>query len=122
LEVFGVDVALVSVDARRMESARLLEPGSAPVILLNKNSSRVLYPLSRRAILAHELCHLLHDGGERELAIISREEGLDNSGIEKRANGFAPNFLAPKEWVSVKSSESRSIVLELAETWGLSFE
>src|SRR5207249_5663828 len=72
LEDLGVHVALVSFDAHGLEAASLLEPGSAPVILLNKDSTRVRYPLSRRAILAHELCHLLHDGGERELAIISR--------------------------------------------------
>src|SRR5208337_1305216 len=87
-----------------------------------KSSSRVKYPLSRRAILAHEMCHLLYDGGERDLTIVSREEGLDASGTERRANGFAPNFLAPKDWVRSNGKNAKAIVTELAEQWGLSLE
>jgi hypothetical protein len=68
------------------------------------------------------MCHLLHDGGERDLTIISREEGLDASGTEKRANGFAPNFLAPREWVQPHGKNAKAIVTELAEKWGLSLE
>jgi Zn-dependent peptidase ImmA (M78 family)/transcriptional regulator with XRE-family HTH domain len=129
LEELGVHVAFVRFEAKGIEAASLVEPGSSPVILLNKASSRVKYPLSRRAILAHELCHLLHDGGERDLAIISREEGLDTSGTERRANGFAPNFLAPNDWVSAQKASAapgrtsaEGIVTELAQKWGLSLE
>lgn len=122
LEQLGVHIAFVRFDTERIEAASLFELSSMPVILLNKSSSRVKYPLSRRAILAHELCHLLHDGGKRSLAIISREEGLDPSGIEKRANGFAPNFLAPKNWVEPHGRNEKAIVTELAGRWGLSLE
>lgn len=122
LEELGVHVAFVYFEAKEVEAASLFEPGSSPVILLNKSSSRVKYPLSRRAILAHELCHLLHDGGERDLTIISREEGLDFSGTEKRANGFAPNFLAPKDWIHAHGKSAKAIVTDLAEIWGLSLE
>ena len=125
LEDLGVHVAFVHFEAEGIEAASLFEPGSSPVILLNKSSSRVQYPLSRRAILAHEMCHLLHDGGERDLTIISREEGLDASGTEKRANGFAPNFLAPKDWIQSVPSQggnANAIVTGLAEKWGLSLE
>lgn len=121
-EDLGVHVAFVHFEAQGIEAASLFEPGSSPVILLNKSSSRVKYPLSRRAILAHEMCHLLHDGGERDLTIVSREEGLDASGTEKRANGFAPNFLAPKDWVRSSGKNAKAIVTELAEKWGLSLE
>jgi Zn-dependent peptidase ImmA (M78 family)/transcriptional regulator with XRE-family HTH domain len=122
LEELGVHVAFVRFEATGIEAGSLLEAGSGPVILLNKTSSRVRYPLSRRAILAHELCHLLHDGGEGDLAIISREEGLDTSGTERRANRFAPNFLAPKDWLSSHKAGAEGIVTELAEEWGLSLE
>jgi Zn-dependent peptidase ImmA (M78 family)/transcriptional regulator with XRE-family HTH domain len=122
LEELGVHVAFVPFEASAIEAASLLEPGSGPVILLNKSSSRVRYALSRRAILAHELCHLLHDGGERDLAIVSREEGLDTSGTERRANGFAPNFLAPNDWVSLNKASAEGVVTELAKRWGLSLE
>ena len=118
LEELGVHVARVHFEAKEIEAASL--PGSSPVILLNKSSSRVNYALSRRAILAHEMCHLLHDGGERDLAIISQEEGLDPT--EKRANGFAPNFLAPKDWVHPRGKGPKAIVTDLAEKWGLSLE
>ncbi len=122
LEEVGAHVAFVHFETREIEAASLLEPGSSPVILLNKSSSRVKYPLSRRAILAHELCHLLYDGGKRNLTIVSREEGPDTSGIERRANGFAPNFLAPGDWVSFHRKSAKGIVIELAEHWGLSLE
>jgi Zn-dependent peptidase ImmA (M78 family) len=122
LEELGVHVAFVHFEAEGIEAASLLGRNSNPVILLNKSSPRIDYPLSRRAILAHELCHLLHDGGERDLAIISREEHLDNSGEERRANGFAPNFLAPKDWVTFHTKNPKAIVTKLAEDWGLSLE
>ena len=122
LEDLGVHVAFVHFEAKEIDAASLFELGSSPVILLNKSSSRVKYPLSRRAILAHEMCHLLHDGGERDLTIISREEGLNPSGTEKRANGFAPNFLAPKDWVHSHGKTAKAIVTDLAEKWGLSLE
>ena len=122
VEELGVHVAFVHFEAKEIEAASLFEPGSSPVILLNKSSSRVKYPLSRRAILAHEVCHLLHDGGERDLTIISREEASDLSGTERRANGFAPNFLAPSDWVHPHGKSAQAIVAELAEQWGLSLE
>ena len=77
--------------------------------------------LSRRAALAHELCHLLHDGGHRELTMVSRLDEQRQRG-EQRANGFAPSFLAPKAWASkVDASDPEKIALELGERWGLSF-
>jgi Zn-dependent peptidase ImmA (M78 family)/transcriptional regulator with XRE-family HTH domain len=122
LEKLGVHVAFVRFESTEIEAASLFETGSGPVILLNKSSTRVSYRLSRRAILAHELCHLLHDGGERDLTIVSREEGLDVSGTERRANGFAPNFLAPKDWIDPHGKNAKAIVSALAEAWGLSLE
>jgi hypothetical protein len=56
------------------------------------------------------------------MTIVSRDESLDPSPIEKRANGFAPNFLAPSEWVSQRQADPIQTVLELGRTWGLSFE
>jgi Zn-dependent peptidase ImmA (M78 family)/transcriptional regulator with XRE-family HTH domain len=121
-EQLGIHVAYVHFDSDGVEAASLFERDALPVILLNRSATRVQYGLSRRAILAHELCHLLHDGGERDLTIVSRDESLDASPIEKRANGFAPNFLAPADWVSRRQTDPVQIVLELAGTWGLSFE
>jgi len=121
IESFGIHVAFVSFEAGAVEAASLFEPGALPIVLLNKSIQRIKYRLARRAILAHELCHILHDGGEQNLVtVVSRR--LDDSPVEQRANGFAPNFVAPEGSVAVRHREPRRIVTELGATWGLSFE
>jgi Zn-dependent peptidase ImmA (M78 family)/transcriptional regulator with XRE-family HTH domain len=120
LEDVGVHVAVVAFSTSDIEAASLYERDACPVILLNRKNSRIALPLSRRAVLAHELCHLLHDGGERDLTVVSREMSRDP--IEQRANGFAPNFLAPTNWLNPKAKQPRKLVREIAEEWGLSFE
>ena len=131
LNQFGIHVAHVSFSTVNVEGASLWEAGAVPVILLNRNSTRVKYSLSRRAILAHELCHLLHDGGEANIATrATSTEGTGNwdDTLEQRARAFAPAFLAPRDqvrdWannVSLPSEPNRRVV-ELAHHWGLSFE
>jgi Zn-dependent peptidase ImmA (M78 family) len=121
LEDAGVHVAFVAFENSDIEAASLFELQASPVILLNTSITRNRYALSRRAILAHELCHLLHDGGQRHLLTQVSWEN-DASPTEQRANGFAPSFLAPKKWVRVRAKDPLAIVMELAETWGLSFE
>jgi Zn-dependent peptidase ImmA (M78 family)/transcriptional regulator with XRE-family HTH domain len=121
LESAGIHVAFVAFQTTEIEAASLFESDSIPVILLNKSAYRVGYRLARRAILAHELCHLLHDGGERDLlTVVSRQ--ADDSPIEQRANGFAPSFIAPRSLVALRARNKMPLVLELAQTWGLSFE
>jgi Zn-dependent peptidase ImmA (M78 family) len=91
------------------------------VVLLNDCHSRITEPLPRRAVLAHELCHLLHDGGKRDLlAIVSRPE--EDLSYEQRANGFAPSFIAPASAVQLAGEEPGVIVLQLAYQWGFSYE
>jgi len=127
----GIHVAYVSFSSVNIEGASLWETGSIPVILLNKKSSRVKYSLSRRAIIAHELCHLLHDGGEAKVAtLVTSSEGTGNYNdrIEQRARAFAPAFLAPRaqvrDWERTVSllRNAKKRVEELAKYWGLSFE
>jgi Zn-dependent peptidase ImmA (M78 family) len=121
LEKAGVHVAFVAFESSHIEAASLFEPQASPVVLLNTSSPRNQFALPRRAILAHELCHLLHDGGQRNLLTqVSWQD--DNSATEQRANGFAPSFLAPKKWVKVRAKEPRAIAEEIAMAWGLSFE
>ncbi len=126
----GIHVARVRFQARDLEAASLWEHGSVPVILINDNAGRAGYSLSRRAKLAHELCHLLHDGGEAEIATrvsLSEESETHEDVIEQRARAFAPAFLAPRpmvrEWASHYSSLTpRKLAIELASHWGLSYE
>jgi len=122
LESLGVHVAAVDFLDLSIEAASIYELDAAPVVLVNRRTPRFDY-LPRRALLAHELCHILHDGGKRDLTTVTKE--ADNSPIEQRANGFAPSFLAPAQWVDLtktKKDSPESIVQCLAETWGLSFE
>jgi Zn-dependent peptidase ImmA (M78 family) len=121
LEYAGVHIAFVVLETEAIEAASLYEHGSYPVVLLNWSLERVRYPLPRRAIIAHELCHLLHDGGEQDLTVaISRS--TESTPVEQRANAFAPSFLAPKAWVGPLGGDPRRRVVALAEKWGLSFE
>lgn len=120
MEGFGIHVAFVSFESADIEAASIFEPDAMPVVLLNAQSKRVQLPLSRRAILGHEVCHLLCDGGERDLTIVSRDH--DDSPFEQRANGFAPSFLAPRDWVKIEEETPEKIALALAEHWGLTFE
>ncbi|HEX3728514.1 MAG TPA: ImmA/IrrE family metallo-endopeptidase, partial [Opitutaceae bacterium] len=121
LESKGVHVAFVPFESKQVEAASLYEDRACPVVLLNADSSRVRNRLSRRAILAHELCHLLHDGGKRDLLTIVSREDEQGEAVEQRANGFAPSFLAPAGWSKLKATDPVEIALELGETWGLSF-
>jgi Zn-dependent peptidase ImmA (M78 family)/transcriptional regulator with XRE-family HTH domain len=120
LEEHGVHVAAVDFESAAIEAASLYEIDAAPVILINRRAAKFSYSLARRALLAHEVCHLLNDGGERDLTVVSRE--TDSSPIEQRANGFAPSFIAPGPWISLHSVEPVARARELALTWGLSFE
>ncbi len=122
LESWGVHVAYVRFYSGEIEAASLHEPAAAPVILVNQGASGADYAPRLRAILAHELCHLLHDGGERDLVtVVSSRRGAAEVS-EQRAGGFAPNFLAPGDWIEPRPSDPWQRVKEIAEQWGLSFE
>lgn len=121
LEGWGVHVARVQLSSPQIEAASLFEDGAVPVIVLNRAHPRCRLRLARRALLAHELCHLLHDGGSRELlTVVSRD--VSDDPVEARANGFAPSFLAPQPWVRPQSSDVYDLVVEMASYWGLSYE
>lgn len=133
LEGLGVHIVEVPFSNRDIEGASLWPVDGLPIILLNEQSKRVQYSLSRRAILAHELCHLLHDGGEAEalarLTIRAGRAGYTDQ-VEQRARGFAPAFLAPislvRKWWRKKATTTsitpKELALKLAGDWGLSYE
>lgn len=122
LEDAGVLVLELTLEASDVEAASLAEAGASPVIVLNRAVDRVDYAPARRAILAHELCHLLHDAnGDRDLLTLVSRSG-DVSDVEQRANGFAPSFLAPGPWVGTPRGSLTHVVASVARRWGLSFE
>jgi Zn-dependent peptidase ImmA (M78 family)/DNA-binding XRE family transcriptional regulator len=127
----GVHIARIELSSPYLDAASLWEQGSLPVILLNRNSYRSDSNLSLRALLAHELCHLLHDSGDRDLTTqLSWSEGTGNFSeeVEQRARGFAPAFLAPRDEVRswFRVGDGRRIrnpekkVEALARRWGFS--
>lgn len=121
LEELGVHVAWSTFETKDVIAASLYEPGAAPVIVLNSASKRAKAPLSRRAVLAHELCHILHDGGETDLlTLVTR--GSDNDATEQRANGFAPSFIVPGGWLLPDTTDPRDMAMSVGASWGLSFE
>ncbi len=131
LEEQGVHVTWAGFSTKEIDAASVWEPGAAPVILLNRSSERTRKTGSRRAILAHELCHLLHDRGESEpLARLSWDEGNGNynEAVEKRARAFAPAFLAPrhmlKKWREGLPADldPEDLAAQVSQHWGLSFE
>lgn len=96
LERLGVTCADIELDdAATAGLAVQPEPG-APHILVNRRNPRCKFPSGRRFILAHELCHLLHDRTHgRDLAMISGPWAPRD--LEKRANAFAAALLMPPE-------------------------
>jgi len=129
----GIHVARVTFQADELEAASFWEHGAMPVILVNRSSSAARSSLSRRALLAHELCHLLHDSGEQDLTTqVTWSEGAAgwNEDVEQRARAFAPAFLAPRDEVGhwFRAGEGRSIrkpegkVKALAKRWGFSLK
>jgi Zn-dependent peptidase ImmA (M78 family) len=120
-EQLGIHVASVTFQSTDILAASLYEPGAAPVVLLNRGTHRVKAKLSRRAVLAHELCHLLHDGGETNLLTLV-SKGNDPSPHEQRANAFAPSFVVPGGWLEPSTTDPRALTREVAARWGLSFE
>lgn len=128
---WGAHVGRVEFSSADLDAASLWERDSLPIILLNKRSIRSRSSLSRRALLAHELCHLLHESGENDLLTqLSWSEGKANysEAIEQRARAFAPAFLAPRDEVQhwFRAGDGRRAhgaeakVRMLAERWGFS--
>jgi len=131
LTKLGVHIARTRFSTSGIEAASTWEFGAVPVILLNSGAARIEYSFSRRAILAHEMCHLLHDGGEASIATrVTCAKGTCNwhEAFEQRARGFAPAFLAPRrqvqEWGcnSNLRTDPATLVHEMAAYWGVSFE
>lgn len=127
----GVHIARVELSSPSLDAASLWESDALPTILLNSKSPRVQSVLSRRALLAHELCHLLHDSGENDLTrpLTSAEgSGSYHAEIEQRARAFAPAFLAPRpdirHWFSLGGGstigDAEARVESIAKRWGFS--
>lgn len=117
----GIHVAEADLGDPDIHAAAIWERGAVPVILLSR-SSRSRGHRSRRSILAHELCHLLHDADETNVVRTLTRPSERELGIEKRANGFAPAFLAPRTMCLQHGQSDVSLAQSLVNDWGFSAE
>ena len=72
LERLGVTFSDIELDAAATAGLAVQPAQGAPYIFVNRRNPRCEFPSGKRVILAHELCHLLHDRAHgRDLAMIS---------------------------------------------------
>ena len=96
LERLGVTFADIELDDAATAGLAVQPAQGAPHIFVNRRNPRCEFPSGKRFILAHELCHLLHDRAHgRNLAMISGPWAPRD--LEKRANAFAAALLMPPE-------------------------
>ena len=127
-ETLGIHITTLEIGRETIDAASMVEAGAVPIILLNKASGHVMSPLPRRATMAHELCHILHDAGDHDLATQLSGDHVDDF-VEQRARAFAPAFLAPpsqvRQWFDEgegrRQKNPHDKVLELATRWGMSW-
>jgi Zn-dependent peptidase ImmA (M78 family) len=123
LERHGIHVGFLELSNAQIDAVALIDDDMVPLVLLNRRSTRSARPVSRRAVMAHELCHLLFDSGLDVQNLVHVSFHLRNVDIEQRARAFAPSFLAPVAMLSARPAESgRDLARRLAAAWGLSFE
>ncbi len=113
-EHFGISVESIALHDRSVRAVALAGPRHRPAVLINDNAA-YRSPQIRRFVLAHELCHILHDRtyGAR-LALASGPWAPVD--VEKRANAFAAMLLMPTELVG---SVVRNLTLPLDSPGGI---
>ncbi len=96
LESLGVTFEDIELDEATTAGLAVQPEQGAPHIFVNRRNPCCEFPSGKRFILAHELCHLLHDRAHgRNLAMISGPWAPRD--LEKRANAFAAALLMPPE-------------------------
>ena len=121
LEQIGVHVAFVTFKDTAIEGASIYEEDALPVILLNRASEKAISPRMRRVLLAHELGHLLCDAREGHIVtMVTRRDADLTQREERRANAFAPSFLAPPSWLSPRDPSVLGPLL--VDRWGFTAE
>jgi Zn-dependent peptidase ImmA (M78 family) len=96
LERLGVAVTDIELEDATTSGLAVQPEQGAPQIFVNRRDPRCEFPSGKRFTLAHELCHLLHDGAHgKNLAMISGPWAPRE--LEKRANAFAAALLMPPD-------------------------
>jgi Zn-dependent peptidase ImmA (M78 family) len=96
LERLGVGVADIELEDVGTAGLAVYPDQGAPRIFANTRNPRCQFPSGKRFLLAHELCHLLHDRAHgQNLAMISGPWAPKE--LEQRANAFAAALLMPPD-------------------------
>jgi len=96
LEKMGVSVADIELEDVGTAGLAVYPHQGAPQIFVNRRNPPCQFPSGKRFILAHELCHLLHDRAHgQNLAMISGPWAPKE--LEQRANAFAAALLMPPD-------------------------
>lgn len=98
LDVLGVEAAEVPLSDETIRGVAIAGPRRRPCVAWNPGCERNADEKGRRFTLAHELCHVLFDGGAgRGLALASGPWAPVD--LEQRANAFAAMLLMPTDAV-----------------------
>lgn len=96
LEKLGVGVTDIELEDVGTAGLAVYPDQGAPQIFANRRNPRCQFPSGRRFVLAHELCHLLHDRAHgQNLAMISGPWAPRE--LEQRANAFGAALLMPPD-------------------------
>lgn len=121
----GIEVRHRRADPPTLDGLAVWGRRHGPGVFLNETSSR--YSSGARVTLAHELCHLLLDGGQA-LAAVEVLRARMPTGVEQRAKSFAGEFLLPRRiaaerWIDagrpVDDSSLNLLLEELANAFGV---
>lgn len=91
----GIAVHDITLDDRGVEGVALWRPQRRPLIAINSTGQFSGKRWGRRMTLAHELCHLVHDGSP-DLGLGLASNPWAPRMLERRANAFAAMFIAPQ--------------------------
>jgi len=109
----GIELRHATAEPPTLDGLAIWGDRYGPGVFLNESSGRILRhedqnvatSLGARVTLAHELCHLLLDGGHA-LSAIEVLKARMPAGVEQRAKSFAGELLLPTETAGRHWSEA----------------
>lgn len=136
LSSLGLDIRHRAAEPVTLDGLAIWGKRHGPGVFLNEASGRIFREnegikesSGARVTLAHELCHLLLDGGHAISAIEVLKARMP-AGVEQRAKSFAGEFLLPsriaaQHWVDAGRPSDRgglnALLETLAETFGVTW-
>jgi len=90
----GVRIVDLNLSDRGVDGVAVMRPGTAPTLAVNLSGKIASSRWGRRMTLAHELCHLLHDGETDGVVGVVSNRWAPYL-MERRANAFAAMLLMP---------------------------